>query len=354
MPTGAQAPISIVLNAYLRLSFSPVFTFNGFKDRKKKRNQQIFAPFFAVVSLIYANFASETRHNGHTTPFIRQTKKRHKHETITHLHDLLVGIPRHPCHPRSPTAGAHRQGSLQENQDRTCEARQGLLRDRPSLGLLAHHREGQHLGEHRHGHQLVSEILRRHPPDLEQHDSKIACHNAPGREEGTARDRPETALRLQLLHFFLLHGLLGLEPMAEGDRLDGPARREHAPGCRWRGMRMEEHAPETGLYRRGDWQVYRRSRLHGLVGDEQPGGMGRSAAPLLVQAAGDAPEEDTRRHAGMGHAPRTAGLLRHDAPRRQGEVGTQRERRRTLERIPTPGQPVAHRPALFRDSRPLL
>lgn len=99
MPTGAQAPISIVLNAYLRLSFSPVFTFNGFKDRKKKRNQQIFAPFFAVVSLIYANFASETRHNGHTTPFIRQTKKRHKHETITHLHDLLVGIPRHPCHP---------------------------------------------------------------------------------------------------------------------------------------------------------------------------------------------------------------------------------------------------------------
>ena len=51
----------------------------------------------------------------------------------------------------------------------------------------------------------------------------------------------------------------------------------------------------------------------GLVGNEQPRGMGRSAATQLVQTTGSIAEEDIGKNERAWHETCLAGLLRYDA-----------------------------------------
>lgn len=94
---------------------------------------------------------------------------------------------------------------------------------------------------------LVSEVLRRYPPDMEQHASQAAGCTPCRHEKGTTRNNAEASLLPELLYPLLLHGFLGLGAMATGNRLDGPTWYQPAPDHHWHILRVAKRTYTTRL-----------------------------------------------------------------------------------------------------------
>src|SRR5262249_10851126 len=94
---------------------------------------------------------------------------------------------------------------------------------------------------HRLSAELVSEIYGSLPGFLVRIEPP-----APGSVAGAEQNPRGVSLRasrlFQLLHIQLLDAVLGLGPLAAGDRLDGAARHEHAAGDHGTGGGLAKYA----------------------------------------------------------------------------------------------------------------
>ena len=156
------------------------------------------------------------------------------------------------------------------------------------------------------------------------------------------RDLRLAPLLPQLLHPLLLHGVLGLGPLAEGNRLDGPPRHQHAPGHDGHRRGVAQHAASSGLLRRGGRTLHSRSGIPGLVADEQPRRVGRPQPRAVVRRPRGAATPNPGAYALLRHGTGAPRIFGDGTPRRRRASGRRGLRQRDMERIRASGVPAAH------------
>ncbi len=150
---------------------------------------------------------------------------------------------------------------------------------------------------------------------MEQSDGRSGQrHPAPPRGSGDPHESRRLPLLSQLLHLLLLHVDLYMGALAAGDRLDGaPRHQSTAPDHRAR-RRVEAYAHiRLRLHPRGGRCLHCRAMLSGLVGNEQPRGLGWSQSRLVVCPAGRSGPQDHRARAGTRHRACPSRICRHSA-----------------------------------------
>ena len=112
------------------------------------------------------------------------------------------------------------------------------------------------------------------------------------------------------LHRFLLNGVVGLRPLAAGDRLDGSERVKPHPLLHGAGVRLAAAVLLCGRHGDRAAAVLLRSRIPRLAEDGQYQGMGEPLGQRVDRQPGPTAEADPKRHQAVRDDQRPPGVCR--------------------------------------------
>ena len=133
-----------------------------------------------------------------------------------------------------------------------------------------------------HRHKLVFEPHGQHKPHMEPAHNNIRTAAGAGIRGDTPVQRGLQILS-ELLHILVLHEHMDLGTLAAGTGLYGPSRHQHAAADNRSGRGVAQSADQGfRLHKGSSRRIHCRTLLSGMVGHEQPRGMGRQEPRLVV------------------------------------------------------------------------